>query len=60
MNQVVNGNMNLFCKEVSNSYGGKVENYSRIKDGNERLALEKVEVRRIWNENFEGLYNTDT
>ena len=39
---------------------GKVENYSRIKDGNGRLALEEVEVRRIWKEYFEDLYDIDT
>ena len=38
MNDDVNGNRILFGKEVSNGKGGKVENYSRIKDGNGRLA----------------------
>ena len=32
----------------------------RINDGNGRLALEKVEVRRIWKEYFEDPYNKDT
>ena len=36
-NEVVNGNRKLFWKEVSNAKGGKVESYSRIKDGNGRL-----------------------
>ena len=39
---------------------GKVESCSRIKDGNGRLALEEVEVQRIWKEYFEDLYNIDT
>ena len=34
----MNGNRKLFWKEVS---------YGRIKDGNVRLALEEVELRRI-------------
>ena len=38
---------------------GKVENFSRIKDGNGRLAQRKDEVRRIWKEYFEDLYYKD-
>ena len=38
MNEEVNGNRKLFWKEVSNEKGGKVESWSRIKDGNGRLA----------------------
>ena len=49
--------MKLFWKEVSNIKGGKVESYSRIKDGNVRLAQGEVEVPRIWKEYFEDLYN---
>ena len=41
MNQVVNGNMTLFWKEVSEVNGGKVENSYRINDGNRRLVLGK-------------------
>ena len=37
MNENVKGNSKLFWK-VSNAKGGKVESYSRINDGNERLA----------------------
>ena len=33
-----NGNWKLFWKEVCNVKGGKVESYSKIKDGNGRLA----------------------
>ena len=33
---------------------------SRIKDRNGRLALGEEEVRRIWKEYFEDLYDTDT
>ena len=59
----INGDMNrnrkLFWKEVSNAKGGKVESCSRIKDGNGRLALEEVEVRRIWKESFQELHNMD-
>ena len=47
MNQDVNGNRKLFWKGVSKAYGGKVENFNRIKDGNGRLVLEEAEVRRI-------------
>ena len=43
MNEDVNENRKLFWKEVSNANGGKVENCSRIKDRNGRLALEEVE-----------------
>ena len=39
---------------------GKVENSNRIKDGYGRLALEEVEVRRIWEEYFEDLRNLHT
>ena len=34
-----------------------MENYRRIKDGNGRLTLEEVKVRRIWKKYFEGLCN---
>ena len=60
MNEEVNGNRQLFWKEVIKANGGKVEKYCSIKDGNGRLALEEVVVRRIWKEYFEDLYNTDT
>ena len=33
---------------------------SRIKDGNGRLVLGEDEVRRIWKEYFEDLYDIDT
>ena len=39
---------------------GKVENSNRIKDENGRLVLEEAEVRRIWKEYYEDLYNIDT
>ena len=35
---------------------GEVENCSRIKDGNGRLAQGEDEVRRIWKKYFEDLY----
>ena len=60
MNQDVNGNRKLLWKEVSKANGGKVKNSNRIKDGNGRLALEEAEVRRIWKEYCEDLYNVDT
>ena len=53
----MNENRKLLWKEVSNVKGGKVEGYIRIKDGNERLVQEKDEVRKIWKEYFEPLYN---
>ena len=34
-----------------------MESCRRIKDGNERLALEEVDVRRIWKDYFGDLYN---
>ena len=48
INEDVNRNRKSFRKEVSNVKGGKVENSSRIKDGNGRLAQGEDEVRRIW------------
>ena len=60
MNKDVIGNTKLFWKEISNENGGKVENCSRIKDGNGRLVLEEIEERKIWKEYFEDLYNIDT
>ena len=48
MNQDVNGNGKLFWKEVSKANVGKVKSCSRIKDGNERLALGEAEALRIW------------
>ena len=56
MNQDMNGYRKLFWKEVSKANGGKVENSKRIKDGNRRVALEEVEVRRIW-KYYKDLYN---
>ena len=60
MNEDVNGNGKLFWKEVGNTKGGKVESYSRIKDGDGRLAQGKDGVRKIWNDYFEDQYNIDT
>ena len=37
-----------------------MENSNRIKDGNGRLVLEEAEVRRMWKEYYEDLYNIDT
>ena len=37
-----------------------MESCSRIKDGNGRLAKGEDEVKRIWKEYFEYLYNVDT
>ena len=39
INQDLNGNMKLFWKEVSKVNGGKVESWSRVMDGNGRLAF---------------------
>ena len=39
MSQDVNGNRKLFRKEVSKMNEVKVENCSRVRDGNGRLAL---------------------
>ena len=48
MNEDVNGNRKLFCKEVSNAKEGNVESCSIKKNGNGRLAQEKDEVQMIW------------
>ena len=53
-------NRKLFWKEVSKASVGKVDSCSQIKGGKGRLALGEVEMRRIWKEYFEDLYNTDT
>ena len=37
-----------------------MESCSRIRDGKGRLAQGEDEVRRIWKEYFEDLYNIDT
>ena len=44
MNQEVNGNKKCFWIEVCKTSGGKVENYSRIKNGKMKLALEEIKV----------------
>ena len=60
MNEDVSGNRKLFCHGVSNVKGVKVDNFSRIKGGNGRLVQGEDEVRRIWKEYFEDLFNIDT
>ena len=60
MNEDVERNRKLFWKEVSKVNEGKVESCSRIKDGNGGLALGEDEVRRIWKDYFEDLYNIET
>ena len=40
--------------------GGKEESCSIIKGGNGRLALGTYEIRRIWMNYFEDLYNIDS
>ena len=45
---------------MNNVKGRKVESCSRIKDGNGKLAQGEDEVRRVWKEYFEDLYNIDT
>ena len=47
MNQDVDGNRELFWKEVSKVNDEKVERCSRIKDENGRLALGEDDERRI-------------
>ena len=56
----MNGNRKLFWKEVSNEKGEKVENCSRVKDGNGRLAQGEDEARKNWKEYFEDQYDIDT
>ena len=60
MNEDVNGNRKLFRKEVSNAKRKKVESCSRVKDVNGRLAQGEDEMRKIWKEHFQDLYNIDT
>ena len=55
----MNGTKKFFWKEMSKANGGKVESYSRRKDGYGRVALGEAEKRRIWKEYLEDLYNTD-
>ena len=49
-----------FGRDLSNAEEGKVENSSRVKNGNGRLARGEDELRRIWKENFEDLHNIGT
>ena len=44
MNEDVNGNRKLFWKGLSKVEWRKGGEFNRIKDGNERLVLEEVEV----------------
>ena len=44
---------------MSNAIGGKLKSCSRIKGGNGRLAQGEDEVRKVWREYFENLYNID-
>ena len=60
MNEDMKGNRNLFWKEMCTAKGGKVESCSRVKDGNGKLAQGEDEIRKIWKEYFEDLYNIDT
>ena len=60
MDEDMNGNRKLFWKEVSNVKGGMVESCNKIKDRNGRLAQGDDEMRKIWKEYFEDLYNIDT
>ena len=43
----MNGNRKLFWNEVSKANRGKVDNSSRIKDGNRRLGPQGVEMQKI-------------
>ena len=45
---------------MSKANGGKVENSNRIEDRNGRVVMEEAEVRKIWKEYYEDLYNIDT
>ena len=45
MNQDVNENRKFFWKEVIKANGGKVENSNRIKNGNGKLALKRLECK---------------
>ena len=45
---------------MSNANERKVENCSRINNGNGILVLREDEMGRIWKEYFEDLYNIDT
>ena len=58
--QYVCENGKLSWKEVSKVNGGKVEGWSRIKDGDIRLTVGEDEVQRIWKDYFEDLYTKDT
>ena len=60
MNEDVNGNRKLFCKNVSNVKGGKKESCIRIKGGDGMLSQGEDKVQKIWKEYFEDLYYIDT
>ena len=45
---------------MSKGNGGKEDSWSRIKNLNGNLELGEKEVRRIWKDYFEDLYNIDT
>ena len=45
---------------MNNAKGGKMESYRRIKVENRRLVHGEDEVRKIWKEYSEDLYNIDT
>ena len=60
MNKDLDRNRKLFWKEVDKVYGGKVESCSCIKDENGTLTLGENEVRRIWKDSFENIYNIET
>ena len=60
MNQGVGVNRKLFWKEVGKVNRVKVESSNLTMEGNGRLAVEEDEVRMIWKDYFEDLYNKYT
>ena len=60
MKQDVDGSRKLLWKEECKANGGNVKSCSRMQDRNGRLALGENEIRRIWKDYVEDLYNRDT
>ena len=55
MNEDVNGDRNMFWKEVRNAKGEKVESCTRIKDGNAELCGGRVYVKGLMKASYGGL-----
>ena len=50
----------LFRNKLSKVKRGKMESCSKIKDGNGRLPMEEDELRRVWKDHLDDIFNIDT